>query len=350
MRSTSLRWGVLAAALAAPPALSETLIYHGTDLQRLGIYKSGALPANPGGFLFGFTGATGGLQYPDGLPGNTILFSPINVVDWSDGTNDASGRKVPGVEGVTAETVLGRLTYILPDAVQPATPHVRFFTDLLVPYTHIDVSTGRGGGLAGGNVGDIYWTPMGVLFTGMDSAPASFSAFMALYFSFPSGSYAAARPLNIGSNEYGATFYTNDCVTLNSLGGLFLNMQMHYTHILSGNHDFLLGGSAALTETITGGPVATYEHGDIFDLNIDALYPVTQALVGGPSFSVMDQLEGDRLNGGTVKNSGQFALAAGASIQYSLPPATLQLKYLRTIEARNMPAYNSFVVNAAVPF
>jgi hypothetical protein len=332
-------------------ARSETLSYHGINLEQLGIYKSGALPPNPGGFLFGFTSPTGGRQYPDGLPGNTFLFSPINVIDWSDGTNDASGNKAPGVHGITAETFLIRLTYFLPDFFQPENRHIRLFSDIIVPYTHIGIDLGyKAPGLTKGNLGDIYWTPLGALFTGLEGPPIGISSFIAVYFGFPSGAYSQTQPLNIGNNEYFTTLYTNECITLYNLNNLFLNIQMHYTHILQSNNNFSIAGSKSLTDLITGSSTASYNNGDIFDFNLDVLYPFTQRLVGGASFSVMRQISDDKLNGLTILNSGQSALAVGGSIQYALPYGLLQLKYLRSLQARNMPAYNSFVVNTLFPF
>jgi hypothetical protein len=154
----------------------------------------------------------------------------------------------------------------------------------------------------------------------------------------------------MGNNEYFTTFYTNEVVNFTNLNNLFWDVQMHYTKVLRGNNDFELGASPTLTELVTGHPVSRYKHGDLFDFSMDLLYPVTKSLAIGPSYSVLDQVTNDTWNGSTVKNSGEFGMAAGFGGQYRLPLGDVQLKYLRSFSVRNMPAYNIFIAKLVIPF
>jgi hypothetical protein len=339
---------LLPAAAAAGP-----LTYQNINLQSsFGLYKSSGLPSNPGTSLFGLTEVTGFQQFPDNIPANTVIFFPIEEEDWADGTFDSTGHKVPGVAGITSNAILVRATYVYPNALQLPNPHIRLVSDLVLPFVnaHVNLDNNSGSGLGGGSIGDILWCPLGALFTGHELNHTQFSAFLGLYFGLPSGSYSANNQFNIGSNQYSATLYTNEVFTFTNLNNLFVDLQMHYTKVLRGNNDFMAFASPDLTKAITGQPISSYKNGDVFDANVDALYPVTKNLAIGPSFSILDQVTNDTWNGTALKNDGEFGMAAGFGAQYRFPMASAQVKYLRSFDVRNMPAYNMFIAKLVIPF
>jgi hypothetical protein len=171
-------------------ATAAPLMYRGQNIEAMGLYKSSALPSNPGTSLFGLTEVTGFEQFPDDIPANTILLFPIEVADWTNGTYDASGHKVPGVAGITSSASLIRVSYVYPNALQLPNPHIRILTDLIVPFVNVHINTvnNSGAGIGGSSIGDIMWSPLGALFTGLEQSPAQFSAFFGIYVGFPSGS------------------------------------------------------------------------------------------------------------------------------------------------------------------
>jgi hypothetical protein len=135
------------------------------------------------------------------------------------------------------------------------------------------------------------------------------------------------------------------------VNNLFWEIDYEYIHALRGNNQFVVGASPELTTLLTGGPNSTYTTGDINFVTNDVNYFVTPKLAIGPAFAMMTQLTNDTWNGADVKNSGEFALAAGFSFQYKIVPGVnAQVKYMRTFDVRNMPQYNIVWAQLSFPF
>ncbi len=348
--------GVLAAALSfSGAAHGAQLSYRGMNLEAMGIYKGDGLPTDPGTSLYGLTFDTGFSQIPTGLPGNTLLFFGIEAADWSNGTYDANGHRVPNVTGISSNAEIARFLYVFPDALQPYNPHVRLISDLVVPImanVHVNASSpGEPGGLGvgGASIGDISWAPVGFLFTGIGNSDIQFSTYLSALVDFPSGSYSNRDVFNIGSNEYSMTFLANPIITFPKLNNLYWDTEFQFTKVLRGNNNFLVGASPSLTAKITGANTSDYTNGSLLTINTDLLLPVTKNLAIGPSFSVLDQVSNDRWNGHAVENSGEFSMGAGFGFQYRFQKINFQVKYLRSFDVRNMPSYNTVWAQFSIP-
>lgn len=334
-------------------AQAGQLTYRGINLQSLGIYKSSALPSDPGTSLYGLTFVTGFSDIPSGIPGNTLELFPIAGTNWSSGTYDSDGNKVQGVGKITATAEILRFLYVYPDALQPANTHIRLASDFVLPAlvnVHVNIGGNSGSGLGGGNIGDISWAPIAVLFTGYGNSNVHFSTYLGALFNLPTGSYSENSAFNIGSNEYSMTVLANPIVTFPNFDHLFLDTEFQYTHTIRGNNRFRIGGNEAATLKLVGAPSSTYSTGDLFTINADVLVPVTPRLALGPSFAVLDQLTNDTWSGSTVSNSGEFLLGAGFGLQYRFNGINFQVKYLRSFHARNTPRYNTVWAQFSVPF
>lgn len=343
-------------AFLAVPTQAQNVSYKGINLDAAGIHKGVALPSDPGTSLFGLTFVTGSEGIREHLPTNAMLFFPIVVSQWANGSYDASGKKVEGVGNLSVNALLLRELYIWPKALQPPSNHWMFTSDFVLPAMvniHVDAGapgTPKGVGVGGASVGDVSFAPLAVVFKGYNYPSITASGYLGLLFNFPTGSYSKAAAFNVGSNAYSFTFLANPIFTFPRLKGLYWDNELQFTHTMAGNDSFVLGANPAANMEFTGKPISNYTTGDLLTFNSDLLYRLTKTFSVGPSMAVMSQTSDDSWDHNAVNNSKQFSLAPGVGLQYVRGPANFQIKYIGSIDAKNGPRYNTVWAQFSIPF
>jgi hypothetical protein len=341
--------------LTVDAAQADPLLYRGVNLESTyGLHKSSTLPGDPGASFFGVTEVSGGKTLPANIPGNSLFFLPGETANWASGSYDASGHRIKSSGGVTSNVESLRFIYVYPNFMQPANPHFRITSDLIVPVmvnVHANVPGNTGAGNGGGGTGDILWAPLAFVVGGEGNENVKWSNYSGVWFNFPSGHFSSSDTFNVGSNEYAFMLIEDPILIFPHLAGMYWNTQIDYAQVIRANNDFVVKANPAETALITGQPVSTYQTGKLLAINTDILFHVTPKLAIGPEFSMLDQLSNDTWNGSPVQNSGQFALGAGFGINYVLAHhIDVQVKYLRSFDVRNMPRYNVVIAKLGIPF
>lgn len=146
----------------------------------------------------------GGTSFLDGVAGPGILFEPL-VVERYHATRfvDYNGATIPGKNSVDSWANLFHAASITKHQILGGF----YGFEVLVPFASVDIQTDFGPRGKESGLGDIIVSPFILEWPGRTLSGKTFFSRFSILAELPTGSYSAARPVNVGSNSGGAFAY-----------------------------------------------------------------------------------------------------------------------------------------------
>ncbi|HON59818.1 MAG TPA: transporter [Smithella sp.] len=237
-----------------------------------------------------------------------LYFLTYTSFYYADEFADRHGDPVKKDFGLFNAQEMLRLCYYSPNFVATA----------LIPFGYTDIHSLHEGsaGLGDINLGAGYFLPIQQI----DILPM-------LFVKFPTGEYDAARPVNIGANQYDIKpvvflHKTLDKFSLDAAAKYHIRLENSDTHVRPGDEFYL--------QCLLG-------------------YHLTDKLKFGPSLNWMISREKEQ-NGTAVDGTARESFSAGADIYYRFSRLSVTLTYLYDFYAENLPQGHFFQIKTVYRF
>lgn len=341
------------AALGLRAALAADLHWRGVNIsQRFSLAMGGQLPLNPSDSFFTYPGS---IFNPSLLAQpNTLLFWNITLYDHGAYLAGPSSQKVAGVGRSDFIATMPRFFYVLP--LQPSDPHLRLFSDLVIPIETVNTShlvhdsgASREIGVGNSGLGDIRFAPLGLYFLNVGPKDVEAAGYFAPYVVLPSGQYSASATSNLGSNEYALRFTSQWRMKFDRLWGLTIEIWAFYTHAFT--NPALNLSEVSGFDTFAGRALQSYQPGDVFCANNSVQEPVNtlvrhiagnddlgktlDGLTVGWAFDVLRQVNRSSLDSSPIANSLTEELAVGPLLAWQRGQFVAYITATKNVMTRN---------------
>jgi hypothetical protein len=242
----------------------------------------------------------GGTSFNDGVAGPGLLIEP-GVIEYFHASRfvNAHGATIPGRNSIDAWANLLHIGYITTRRIVGGFWGV----EVLVPTASIDINTefGPKGKVSG--LGDLVVSPLIIQWPNRVLFGKPYFSRFSVVGVLPTGSYDAARPVNIGSNSGSAFAYYS--FTIMPRPGLETSWRVNYLWNAANTNPF-----AALN-------ASSIQAGQAFHANYAMSYAVTRSLRVGANGYVLQQLSDHRMGGAPLHDSRERVVGIGPGIAWS---------------------------------
>ncbi len=242
----------------------------------------------------------GGTSFMDGVAGPGTLFEPVIIEHYhASKFVDSKGNVIPGANSVDAWANLFHVGHITTRRILGGF----YGAEFLIPYASVDLKTDFGPKGKQSGMGDILVSPLILEWPGKKMGGRPFFSRFSVVFELPTGSYSAARPVNIGSNAGGAFAYY--AFTIFPTSKTETSWRINYLW------------NARNSTPFTALSVASTQAGQAIHANYAVSYEMSPALRLGLNGYVLQQLTEHRLGTNSIPNSKERVVALGPGAQWS---------------------------------
>ncbi len=242
----------------------------------------------------------GGTSFMDGVAGPGTLIEPV-IIDRYHASKfiDSKGDVIPGINSVDSWAYIFHAAHITTRQIFGGF----YGAEFLVPYASVDLNTAFGPKGKQSGLGDILVSPLILEWPGKTLGGKTFFSRFSVLFELPTGSYSAARPVNIGSNAGGAFAYY--AFTIFPSKKLETSWRINYRW------------NAKNSTPFTPLRVGSTQAGQAVHANYAMSYEMSPELRLGVNGYVLQQLTEHRLDTNSIANSKERVVAIGPGVQLS---------------------------------
>ncbi len=242
----------------------------------------------------------GGTSFMDGVAGPGLLVEP-GVIEFYRASRfvDADGRKIPGNNSIVVRSNLFHVGYITTRRLLGAFYGFEF----LLPVASIDVDTDFGPKGQQSGAGDLIISPLIMEWPNRKLLGKPYFSRFSVLAVLPTGSYAASRPVNVGSNSGGAFAYYSFTFLLSPQ--LETSWRIFYLW------------NAENSKPFTALSASTAQAGQAIHANYAVSYAISPSLRIGANGYAFQQLNEHRLGGTLLTRSRERVVAFGPGVVLS---------------------------------